>query len=155
MRIIEDLQRIQNIIKGLRKVSKCPKNIDIPCIYCLECALSNYDEIEYEDGLLKMTTNSILLNMKIAAKEDIEKLLLAELIRAFSKHLTFILDTPEDGYEISFFFFHTDAKNEDIIRLFINFLKNIVPKLQALVLEGKMNIRRWASNTARRSLALA
>lgn len=148
MRIVDDLPNILRIIRGLRKVSGCPKRVDVPCIFCLECPKSNYDEIMYDDGLLKITTNSVVLNMKIdVGKRELDRVLLSELIRAFSSRLSFVMDKPEEGYQISFFFFYTDKSS---VGSFERLITEILPELQGLITKGRMHVRDWARSAVKK-----
>ena len=142
MRVNEDLSNILRILRGLKKVPNCPKRIDVPCIFCLECPMSNYDEKEYEDGLLKITTNSVILDLKVNIGEsELDKALLSELVRALSSRLGFIMEKPEEGYQISFFFFYTD---KDAITLFERFMMDVLPQIHGIITQGRMNVRNWA-----------
>ncbi|MEX0567828.1 MAG: hypothetical protein Q6363_001545 [Candidatus Njordarchaeota archaeon] len=148
MRIAEDLSNILRIVRGLRKVSDCPKKVDVPCIFCLECQKSNYDEITYEDGLLKITTNSVLLNMKIdIGDNELDRALLSELIRAFSSRLSFVMDKPEEGYQISFFFFYTDKSSTGP---FERLITEILPELNGIITKGRMHVRDWARSVVKK-----
>ena len=148
MLVEEDLNNILKILRGLKRVAACPKKIDVPCIYCLECQQSNYDEVEYENGLLKITTNSVLINLKIDVGEsELDRALLAELVKAFSSQLGFIMEKPEEGYQITFFFYYTDR---DAVPLFERFMTNVLPEIHGILTKGRINVRNWARSVAQK-----
>ncbi len=148
LRIRDDLQNILRILRGLKRVSACPKRVDIPCVFCLECERSKYDEIVYEDGLLKITANSVLLNLKLDVGEaELDKALLLELAKAFSSRLSFVMEKPEEGYQFSFFFFHTD---KDAIPLFERFIDDVLPQIGGILTQGRINVRNWARSVVQK-----
>jgi len=142
VRVAQDLVNITKILRGLRKVPNCPKKIDVPCIFCLECPLSNYDEKLYEDGLLKITTNSAILNLKVEVGEsELDKALLVELVKALSSRISSVLENPEEGYQISFFIYYTD---KDAVADVERFMNEVLPQLRGIITQGRINVRNWA-----------
>jgi len=142
------MNNVLRILRGLRRVSACPKNIDVPCIFCLECDKCDYDEKGYEDGLIKTTANSVLINLKIDVGEsELDKALLMELVKAFSGRLSFVMEKPEEGYQISFFFFYTD---KDAIPLFERFIMDVLPQIHGILTQGRINVRNWARSVVQK-----
>jgi len=148
MRIIDDLPNVLGLIRSLRKVSGCPKGIDIPCVFCLECEKSDYSEKEYEDGLIKMTKNSILINIRFREITDpIDRALVGEVIRQLSAKYSVVLDKPEEGYDVTFFIFYGDkAASAELIRILIEKLGN----LRSILTEGRIAIKNWARSIVKR-----
>ena len=136
MRVRDDLPEILKILRGLKRVPNCPKKTDLPCIFCLECPLCNYDEKMYEDGLFKITTNSAVLNLKIdVGDSELDNALLAELVKALAGRFGFIMEKPEEGYQISFFFYYPD---KDAIRFFEKFMTAVMPELRGIITKGAL-----------------
>jgi len=142
MRIVDDLPNILGFVRSLRKVTDCPKGIDVPCIFCLECEKSSYSEMEYDDGLVKITKNSILINLRFSEVTDImDKALLDEIIRHISARYSIIMDKPEEGYDITFFVYYTD-KNSGV-----ELLRHLLEKfgeIRSILTQGRIAIRNWA-----------
>jgi len=148
VRVRDDLSEILRILRGLRKVPNCPKKTDLPCIFCLECPLCNYDEKMYEDGLFKITTNSAILNLKINVGEsELDKALLSELVKALAGRFGFIMEKPEEGYQMSFFFYYPD---KDAIKFFEKFMTDILPELSGIITKGRINVRNWARSVVQK-----
>ena len=147
MRIIDDLHNIVSKLKLLKSIPDCPKGTDMPCIFCLECDKSEYQEFEYDDGLMRWTKNSAVINLKLNYGMDaLDKVIIRELVKALASTYTFIIDKPEEGYDLSFFFFHTD---KEFIPIFERIVRTL-PELARLVTEGRMTIRNWAKNTVKK-----
>ncbi|MCR8470260.1 MAG: hypothetical protein QXY55_04485 [Candidatus Korarchaeota archaeon] len=149
MRITEDLPNILSLIRSLRKVSDCPKKVDLACLFCLECDKAGYRELEYEDGVVKVTKNSMQINIKLIAigEDPINRALAAEIVRQLSAKYRFVADEPESGYDMTLFILHSDpSANPSIIAAIIQKLENI----GSILAEGRLAIKNWTRGAIER-----
>lgn len=143
MKISDDLPNISRLARSLRKVPDCPKKVDMACIFCLECDKAEYREIEYEDGVIRMTRNSMQINIKFPSIRDdpINKALLTEIMRQLALKHRVILEEPESGYDVTFFLFYSDpAANAGVITTIIKKLEDVM----GILTEGRLAIKNWA-----------
>jgi len=142
-----ELHSIDKLLEKLKELHEvnCVKGIDYPCVTCLECPEANYQEYSLDkDIILKWTTNSAIVSIKLPLRDYLDEVLHRELLKELSRRLKFVLDKPEEGYHISLFIKHTDVNDPKTFEQIEKFLKKDLMEIMSMITHGRVMIKDWA-----------
>ncbi|MHA1409423.1 MAG: hypothetical protein ACTSQY_03720 [Candidatus Odinarchaeia archaeon] len=137
------LEEVLDRITDLKPVN-CPyRHVDTPCVFCddVDCEKCNYQEFRLANGLARKCVNSAVLNLSLPLKDELDVYILRKLTNRFGEDGVFrVMQKPEQGYNLSFFFMSKTGENRDKVKgILLAFLENI----KGILSEGRVAINNW------------
>jgi hypothetical protein len=137
------LEEVLDQIIDLKPVN-CPhRHIDTPCVFCddVDCEKCNYKEFRLSNGLARKCVNSSVLNLSLTLKDELDVYMLNKLTNRFGEDGVFrVMQKPEQGYNLSFFFMSKTGEDKDKVKnVILAFLDNI----RGMLSEGRVTINNW------------